>query len=419
MEPQRIGRFIVWLFIVGPAIVDWAHGFLLYEAGIDILASLYRLGILVVGLVFLLLRPTWTMLFVVLAYLLYIVGAYLTWSATSQLQLAAELRSTVNIVFLPMCYMILSFATRYLGVSTDYIIRQVLIYGRLTAIIVVLSLLFDIGVPTYSTSAGAIFGFGSQSYYVAGNVLGLTLVVSLAVALHLLIRQFTFRHLLDVSIIYAGAFSVGSRTGMIISSMLLATFLLYFIFLQSGHHKQRFAVAIVIVPLLAYGGLKTYELISQYSRMLSKVEAVLAGEIRSEHASTAWQYVAAKRLVNRIGGSSFEEHTKEFAYYSPKKGVISATAETDPVDVIGAYGLIGLVVLYLPYLLGVSRAAIRYMRTSDFASLISVTALILLIGHSIIAGHVLFSSKSIQFACIFIFLALSSVRTPEASSRFH
>ena len=69
---------------------------------------------------------------------------------------------------------------RQLGVDTEWVLRQIVTYGRIAAIIVVVSLLLDIGVPTYYSSVSGTYGFGTQSYYLAGNVLGLSLVVSLA-----------------------------------------------------------------------------------------------------------------------------------------------------------------------------------------------------------------------------------------------
>ena len=110
------------------------------------------------------------------------------------------------------------------------------------------------------------------------------------------------------------------------------------------------------------------------------------------------KYVGSRNAVQTAIGSSFVEHTRRFAQFTPKRDVVAATAETDPVDVIGAYGVIGLTALYLPYALGLIVGLYAAIRYRSAAAVAAVVALSLLVGHSIIAGHVLFSSKSTQLA---------------------
>ena len=415
ISTQKLGQWLVWLVIVGPAIFDWLHGLLVTELGIGVMASMYRASIMALGLVLLFFRPRWPIVLMMLFYLAFLVFEFFTWSAYSQVYVGAELISSANILFLPLCYILLSFTIRYMGVSREYFIQQVIVYGKITAAVVVVSLVFGIGIPTYLSSAGILYGFGTQSYYVAGNVLGLTMVVPLAISLYRLVKDFNRQFFFDSLLIFAGAFCVGSRTGMAISLLLMALAVFYFILLASGQYRYRAAVAIFFVPLLIFGAIKSYELISQYSRMASKLELLLEGQVRNEHSESAWRYLETKRKANKMTGSSYQVYIREFANFTPKRWAPTATAETDPVDVIGAYGLVGLIVLYFPYAFCIFISGLNALLYRSPIAMMSFISLSMLAGHSVFAGHVLFSSKTTQFASIFLVLALTrprSIQTP-------
>ncbi|MDH3511604.1 MAG: O-antigen ligase family protein [Gammaproteobacteria bacterium] len=415
LNKQKIGQCLVWLIIVGPAFIDWAHGFLATEFDIDILASAYRMLLILAGLLLLITKPRWSIIVATMIYFAFLLFEFTSWSMFSRIYILDELVSSLSLFLFIFCYILISFTVRYLNVSYEFIIDQVLSYGKITSVIIVLSLIFQIGIPTYSSSAGVIYGFGTQSYYIAANVLGLSLVVSLAAAVYRFVKDFRPRFFFDALLIFAGAFCVGSRTGMLVSVILLAAAVLYFIFFSSGRMRYRLALSVIFIPLFVYGGFKTYEMVSQHSRMLMKLEALYSGEIRGEHASSARDYLATQDLASRVAGDSYQVYTRRFAQYSPKKRVETATAEQDPLDIIGAYGIVGLVLLYLPYAMGILISGLNWILTRQPHYPIACISLMLFLGHSVIAGHVLMSSKATQFASIFIVLALSSARQARGS----
>ncbi len=407
---QLVGQFLVWLIVVAPAIIDWIHGFLAATAGIEIVASLYRFSLLAIGFVILAIRPSWTMLLISALYFFYLIASYLTWSVTTTIYLPEEVIRSANIVFLPFCVWTLFYCSQFLHVKTDWIIRQIITFGKIAALIVVLSLVFNIGTPTYFSPLTGSYGFGTKSYYFAGNVLGLSLVIALATSLIVLIEAPKLRRYLDTALILVGAVSVGSRAGTIIAPLLLLIAAGYFVFFRSGYRAQRFTVVALVLPVLVIGGIKTYEIVSDYSYMATRIESLAAGEVRASHSAPAWEMVKQQNLSQRLVGSSFEEHARSFAFHTPKKGVLKATAETDPVDVLGAYGVAGLLALYLPYAIALLMALLAFVRTRSTESTIALVCLSLLIGHSVIAGHVVFSSQTTQLASIFVFLGIIACR---------
>lgn len=403
---HQVGRSFLWILIVAPAIVDWLHGFAVAHFGISVIASTYRLALLALAFGLLIFRPTWVSIWLNLVYALYVVLALLSWSMVSQIYLAEEIPRVANVLFLPACIVILEFSARRLQITEQDIINQLVTYGTITAAIVVLSLILGIGEPTYYKPLTGVYGFGTQSYYIEGNVLGLTLVVSLAVALCRLAETISMKHAIIAGTIFAGAFCVGSRTGLIVSTLLVLAALLFLLVFTSGQIFRRLALAAAIVPLLAYGLVTSYGVISEYSHMTERFQELAVGQVRGEHSAAAWRMVSAKPAVKRITGESFAVHLRQYAFHTPKKGVDSAAAESDPVDTIGAYGYIGLVIMYLPYAIGFSYAALQAVVTRRRIFVVASIGLALFIGHSILAGHVLFSSKSTQLASVFIFLAL-------------
>jgi hypothetical protein len=403
---RKLGELICSYIIIFPAIIDWFHGYLEVNFNITFLSSAYRLSIIVMMAVFVSVKPDKHSLILLLSYILFAVTELFLWSTFTNVQLPLEMKTFINATYFIYCFILLAKVAEYFTLSKTYILSALVNYGIITSIIVIISLVFDIGIPTYSNQSGQVYGFGTQSYYIAGNVLGLTIAVSQLVAVYKFIQKVTLINFIKTTVIFIGGFSVGSRTGMVISALIYLSLIIYMIFLLRRHYFIRGVLSAVFIPFSIFIGLKAYEVISQYSRMIEKLNTLLSGNIRGQHAKGAVDFLAIRSDFLNVFGESYDRYIHSFVEFTPKQGKITATAEQDLLDVLGAYGIFGAIFLFLPYIICLIYLIIRYIRHGHQFYLFIFGCVLMLLGHSIIAGHVIFSSKASQFASIFMTLAL-------------
>lgn len=403
---EPLVKAICIYIIVLPSIFDWAHGYFAINMGITITSSLYRLSIIVLLLFYIIQRPDFRTFLYVSLYLLLFLGLIFIWLIHSSIVFTQEVATLINVTFFLYCYTLLAKISDMYGLSRSYILKMIVLYGLLTSMILLFSLVFDVGIPTYSNKVGDVYGFGTQSYYIAGNVVGLSLAVSLLVAIYIYIETKRLTELLIAIIILMGSFSIGSITGMLISLIIFIGFLLYLTFFMSGHYLLRLVLLVIFIPSIIYTGVYAYEIISNYSRMQDKYETLVTGSVREEHAMGASDYLNHRQnTLSNLVGVGYSSYILQLPRFSPKQGRVSATSEKDLLDVLGAYGYIGLI-LFIPYIYCLLISINKYLLKRDIFHLMVFGCLLMLLAHSIIAGHVIFSTKSSQFASIFMVLAL-------------
>lgn len=397
--------FILFFIVAFPAVLDFVHGYLDVEKNVVVLSSLYRGAIFFFMLSYLIkLRAGLLSLTFSLFLSVFLFGAFF-WAINDGFNLARELSSLVSLLYFLVS--ILFFRCFFIEAKIDieYAFSFLRLYGVLTGVVLVLSLVFGIGIPTYSTPDGVVYGFGTESYYSAGNVVGITLICALISSIYLFIQQSNFKSFFLLFVIYAGLISIGTRTGIAISSILVFLFLAYFFFLHKGFLRFRIIVFILVVPVLMFAGFKIYEFSKNYETMTTKFSQLATGNVRGVHKSTVEEYLSDRTLSETIMGEGYSVYTENYIRYSPKKGEL-AVAEQDVHDVLGAYGLLGVLLIF-GFMISVFLMAIItfYYRSSTqlFFCIVLLTAIL---GHSVLAGHVVFSTKSNQFAALVIALTL-------------
>lgn len=108
-------------------------------------------------------------------------------------------------------------------------------------------------------------------------------------------------------------------------------------------------------------------------------------------------------LIYLFFGEGYSSFTHNYAEYVYKGNSDISMVEVDPLDLFGIYGLTGLF-LYIPLLLGVFHSLKSYCKRKDLFYFYPLGALILILGHSFIAGHVLLETETLQFTSIIVAL---------------
>jgi hypothetical protein len=414
---RQLGVLALFMLLVFPSIGDWVNGFFSIKYGINIISNAYRMAIILFSL-FLLFHYRANSVFLLLFLLLtFIVLIHMNFMAFfTEPSILDDAKYWLSASFYLFCLIIFHYLLCNNYINIEQIIKALIRYGEIAAIILFTSLIFNIGVPTFYSTTGEVFGFGTQSYYIAGNSLGLVLVVGLALASIRFFKDPSYFKLISIFTIYIGAFCIGSRTGMIISSLIVTISIFIFLFLRKGSYKYKMVIYFFIVPVFVFVGLKSYEIFTKYSHMLAKVEAVLSGNPRGSLADAGSAYINDQSFDTLLIGRGFKNYRKKFAIYSPKISN-SPTSEQDLTDTVGAFGLYGLLILYLPFMfiLVVSSILVLVYRTEY--SQYSIIGILLLLGHSVLAGHFIFSAMAMQFAGALMSIVIFELITLRQSRR--
>jgi len=401
-------RLIAVYIIVLPSLIDLLHGFLDTKFGFGLVSSAYRASIILMALLIFFFQLKISNCISLISLFIIYLSALFFWYVTGNVHLFTEISTFVNISLVFVVIYIFFWLLKNTSLTTDFIYACIVKYGLYTSIILVVSLIFGIGEATYSNSAGDVYGFGTQSFYIAGNVLGLSLVLSQLTAGYLYFKTSENKYFFYFILIFAGAFSIGSRTGMAVSSLLLGVFLVSVLFNGKSSMVLRVSVLALALPASVLVGYKAYEVVTKYPRMVEKVEMLITANIRAEHGDAVKSYLDERALSHNLYGEGYSSYIKNLAAYSPKQRE-TATAEQDLYDAIGVYGLVISILLFMPYLISLiaSGASFLFGKNQKLTSAFLFASVLMILGHSIIAGHVVFSSKMAQFAAIFIALSFS------------
>lgn len=409
-----LGHALVVFVVVVPAITDWVHGLLLTEFGIDFVSSAYRASLVLLAASILAWRiPRW-LFFAALIALPLAVLELLVWEYQQDLKIAGDLTPLTGLVTLVASLIVLDFAIRRGRVNYQTILKSVQLYGLLVAGLLLSSLATGFGIPTYGSPDGTVvYGFGTQSFYLAGNVVGLTLILSLVASLW---RTLVSHRLTDLGksvLIALGGISLGTRTGIAASGVVLLCGVMAFVLRARRGLLIRMLVAAVGMGLIGGIALGVSNVVSQYPRMLEKADLLLAGNVRDIHIEAASRYIEDQDAVSELFGVGYYTYSREFRGYTSKPGTgEKVTAENDWIDVRAAYGWLGAVGIYLGLGLFLWTKVLVVRQRGPGMDLIvaSLVAVLLAAGHSLIAGHVVFSAKALQSVAPFLLILLYAKR---------
>lgn len=296
-----------------------------------------------------------------------------------------------KIVYLAMVFCTLSVLKNNL-ISSSMLLLHLRNYIAITASLLILSFLSGFGFNTYAEGT-----FGFKGFFAGGNSLGIFLGVGLLLSIYywsLLRRPFPF--FVCVTILVS-LVVVGSKTALLLS-LLGVTSIIFFL-------RSRLLVAFVLVVLLVVGLTFSNEIIHAFF----KVYDVILFRFSNSASISSWVlsyrdiYIAdAIGQVSYDGLLLFRLFIGFGAYVSFRDPFQSYGSidilESDVADLFFMYG--GLMVL--GYLIVILCALYHgLIRRKYFL----VMSFLLLIAHSIMAGHVIFNGMSgVMVPAIFLLL---------------
>lgn len=381
-------RILYFLFPLS-IIVDLVNGFFQLKMGIHLpIGVLYRGFVLIILLCSLLkLKDKVWMVYLISLLTLFAIS-FEYWIIKNPIKLSEEIDNFIRIVYFFL--MILFFKINSHRIDSVTILNLITNYGFMIGCCIIFSFITGFGHYTYGES----YGFGTKSFFKAGNDLGMTLLYSSVFASMNLFRKMSFVNLSKFISIVLACSLIGSRAGMIGSMIVLGFSFLYYVFCYNPISKKmkriKYFSIITIIPLLCYSlyfiASKMYASFDDYALERLSLDSILSA--RDVLIDSAKGYINGLEGFSNIVGEGAYMLFQNMAYRMNLgierggKGV-----EADYYELIGSYGyLLGGLIL-VPFLYYALRSLIVFYNSKSIQSFwaVFIFCSFLYLGFS--AGH--------------------------------
>ena len=388
----RIRRLLILIFPLS-ILVDLISGFCTIQLHTYIpISKFFRIIIMAGALYLLTKRMNFSPIWLTLIPFLFFILAFPSWIIIFGIKpdrgynLGVEIEGFSRILYF---FIIVTFFIVYRKeIRNQHILRIISNYGLLIAVAVIISFVTGYGNYTYSVD----HGFGTKSYFKAGNDLGLTILYASVVSSLYIFSRFGWKRVLITLTISLSAILVGSRVALL-GTALWVTILMYyivFIYLPADsliRKRLKFYKPLIISGyILCVVGIIKFLLSVFDSYMLAKYTADAMMSARSLLTAPAEEYISNLEWFEFAFGrgvSSIYYHVAQsLGTYSTYRMI-----EADFHELLGGYGLVGFLVLIFPFLYFMIKAIKRYFTHPDFTlfTVLFVTASFLAVAYS--AGH--------------------------------
>lgn len=286
----------------------------------------------------------------------------------------------------------------------EALITAIGISYSLKSLILVISYIFGIGEYTYMTEDGLMYGFGTKSFFVGGNVIGLTQVLISLIFVFLAHAQNKKFYAVLAIMIAIGAIFVGNRTGLLLGFIILA---LASVYLVLSSIWLTFVTLISVTSCFAFlPVIEVFDLvvtnIFSYDRIQEKFEQLFSGSARGDLTSET--FIHLERNLSMLGKGPIKFMSEISAQIKTWEAQRFSWTESDLADIVGMWGIFG-------YMLISSYWYMAFRRSFTSHAVISVVVFGLLLVHSVFAGHVWVHSQVAQSVMIML-LAIHGMSRP-------
>ena len=382
-----------------PVWVDTFYGVVSY-LGFEALkvSLLYRLALLAAGLYLVLSSRHWLSYAVFALVLFWSLIFWYNSTTTGEAPLVQGVTHVTRLIF-PFCMALLVLCV--VASSTrlrDLLLRGLAHYGWVFGVFVIFSFITGIGLLSYGDHA-----FGVKSFYVAGNDIGLTALMSLIVQFAMLYRQFNWPRLGGIVLTLIGLLLLGTKTSWAGSVLVVGFFLVAFLFFKPVHGKKGLSAKVVVFSFGAVIAAGTVQFIhtnyEQLQFQLNQFAQIAAGKSPRAELVRVTDDVfsgAEDKAVYSGLGQRFYRGVSEGYYQTYQKSdptTVEKYVEADWHDLRGAYGIPFATFVFLLHwaLLGI--LLWRWLLSPDILLSAYLVILTLFNAHAFLAGHAYMSSQ--------------------------
>lgn len=387
-------------------IVDLINGYLQLKLNINTpIGQLFRLTI-ISFLIFFLLKKSLNKItkYAIIWVLLWFINCII-WVLSYSIydisfSISIEINDMIRIVYTLL--MIGFFIKYYDYYGTSSLLKIVQNYGALIALCIIFSFITGFGQYSY----GENYGFGTKSWFIAGNDIGITMIFTLIASSVNLFRSFSSYNLLSYLTIFIGSLLVGSRVCIFGASYTIVSTIIYFIFFFTPKKQDKikyYISLILLLPLIIYGCIifvsLIYSLLDNYALARLSIESI--GSARDNLTLTTTKYIESLNglslLIGRGASECYNYIATHIGYDTPFK-----STEADIYDLIGSYGfLFGLFTL-LPFFHWTLKSIVKYLKNRTYINYNSCLICILFLAIGSLSGHCIRNNMVAPIYAIFI-----------------
>ena len=247
------------------------------------------------------------------------------------------------------------------------------------------------------------YAFGSTGVFYAQNDLSLTFGLALLAASYRIVESFSLKRVVLMGGTMFACLQIGTKASVVVVLINAIVIVILAVWRKQGGSKPkenrplRRTIRWLFSIILAAGmlSLANYglHLQSQTSYQQQRIERIIIyGELpRSVLMSAGFSYLGTRAPLLALSGEGMTSYMYGVAGHFPYP-VLERAAEVDWMDLFGAYGIIfvcGIHSFFLWVLFGASKNFLRGTMKNIVGCV--AAALVMYLGHSMLAGHAMFS----------------------------
>lgn len=398
-----------------PVFVDLINGILIYKTNSSFsFGVLYRGGLFAALLAFLfLIKEKWLTIYGVVLVGLFLVG-FIVWTATGPTKPAYDISVIVKVLFPTTILGFLFFINGRTKVTADQLINLFLGFCFVASVAIVFSLITGIGINTYGDGEVS-YTYGTKSLFKAQNDMGITLLVGYTFALYRLFKSFGIKNLILTTLIIVALVALSTRAGVMGAFGVTAGFSIAFFFSPTTDLKLSVPLRMILLGigliLMAFLLYQFIQLVSEYKYLIKKFEA-----LTEEHPRERLQAVGLTALENRPwinqlfgeGAFGFGKSVSKLLPGSRNFNVNGKMIEIDQIDLFGNYGLLFILTFYTVPLVAYGKSILNFFQSRRLQQLAILLAFTILMGHSVLAGHVFMTPMVAGPLALILFLSFAN-----------
>ena len=392
---KRISRILFVLLFIVSVIVDCVNGYMQTFMGLHTdVGFLLRGTIMLICIPSLIKHPILKKALIPFIFI-YVLSLCIWIINNPSVEISVEISKLSK--YLYVYFLFAFFYIHWQQLSYKQLLNYISNYATIIAIVLILCYTFNFGISSYGAGN---YGWGTQGLFIAGNDLGLTLVLSLIMSCLLYVKfEPTILLLSKIVIIAIGSVLIGTRTCFIMIPLIMISFIIYLA--MGGGKKRRYVLSFFLIVLLVYFVprfvVSIYEQFDTYAMNRLTLESL--ENARTSFTEPAKQYIASFSGPSYIIGNGY---TLYLRWIGADIGIESKSAEADIYDVIGPYGYVFGTVFLLFYISCFLTSIASYFKKKGRDELIYMFAIFVFTGISILSGHAL---NNVLVAPIFAIIA--------------
>lgn len=285
-----------------------------------------------------------------------------------------------------------------------YIIKMVSNYGFYISLVVVFGYFSGYGFNSY----GDDFGYGTKGFFIAGNDLSITILISFCMSLLCFCKKHDIFNVFKIVVILFACFFVGTRSGWFGSIIVFVLCFLYLLFVRDNTLKisNRFRVYMLLAFTLVMVFVFTYVFEFIYSMddyVLSRLSIEGISGARDSLIEASLNHIDNFDGISYFvgeGSSSLFYKVSRFILFDAKYRFV----EADYYELIGSYGYLlgGFIVSF--FLFFFLKSLFLFIREKSFFRLVLLISFSLCLGIGYLAGHVVTNTMLAPVFAVLIIL---------------